>query len=142
MKKIPIDRLASLAAVTDAATLPTTRSQRLRRWRDILLAQGDRPLRPLLHLEFRDPQDRAQCRADNSPLALAFADPVLRAAGLGGDAVGQAESFFSLNARQTHYLLCDCHYLGSMGAGRVARRIDALAHANPLTRAWLFLKAA
>jgi hypothetical protein len=139
MKKIPFDRLAAVAAVT---ALPTTRRQRLRRWRDLLLQEGDRPLRPLLHLEFRDPDDRAQCRADNSPLAVAFADPVLRAAGLQGDAVGQAEAFFGLTARQTHYLLCDCHYMGAMGAGRVARRIDVVAHGNPLTKAWLFLKAA
>jgi hypothetical protein len=139
MKKIPLDRLAAVAAVT---AVPTTRSQRLRCWRDLLLKEGDRALRPLLHLEFRDPDDRAQCRADNSPLALAFADPVMRAAGLQGDTVGQAEAFFGLSARQTHYLLCDCHYLGAMGAGRVARRIDVLAHANPLTKAWLFLRAA
>ena len=142
MKKISLDRLAALAAVTDARALPVTRSQRLRRWRDLLAQEGDRPLRPLLHLEFRDPDDRAQCRADNSPLALALADPVLRAAGLAGDTVGQAEVFFGLSARQTHYVLCDCHYLGSMGAERVARRIDVLAQSNPLTKAWLFLKAA
>jgi hypothetical protein len=142
MKKIALDRLATVAAVTDAGPLPTTRTQRLRRWRDVLRQQGERPLRPLLHLEFRDPDDRAQCRADNSPLALALADPVLRAAGLDGDTVGQAEAFFGLNARQTHYLLCDCHYVGAMGAGRVARRIDVLAHANPVTKAWLFLQAA
>jgi hypothetical protein len=142
MKKIPFDRLAAIAAVTDAHALPATRSQRLRRWRDILLQLGDRRLRPLLHLEFRDPDDRALCRAENSPLALAYADPVLRAAGLAGDTVGQAEDFFGLNHRQTHYLLCDCHYLGDMAAGRVARRIDVLAHANPLAKAWLFLKAA
>jgi hypothetical protein len=142
MKKISLDRLAAFAAVTNARDLPVTRSQRLRRWRDLLLRQGDRPLRPLLHLEFRDPEDRAQCRADNSPLALAYADPLLRAAGLDGDTVRHAEAFFGLNARQTHYVLCDCHYLGSMGAGRVARRIDVLAQGNPLTKAWLFLKAA
>jgi hypothetical protein len=142
MKKMSLDRLAAFAAVTDARALPATRTQRLRRWRDLLLQEGDRPLRPLLHLEFRDPGDRALCRAENSPLSLAFADPVLRAAGLAGDTVGQAEAFFGLNARQTHYVLCDCHYLGSMGAGRVARRIDVLAQANPLTKAWLFLRAA
>lgn len=139
MKKIPLDRLAAVAAVT---ALPTTRSQRLRRWRDLLLQEGDRVLRPLLHLEFRDPDDRAQCRADDSPLATAFADPVLRAAGLQGDAVGHAEAFFGLSARQTHYLLCDCHYMGAMGADRVARRIDVLAQGNPLAKAWLFLRAA
>jgi hypothetical protein len=139
MKKIPLDRLAGVAVV---AALPITRSQRLRRWRDLLLQDSDRAMRPLLHLEFRDPDDRAQCRADNSPLAAAFADPVLRAAGLKGDTVGHGEAFFGLSARQTHYLLCDCHYMGSMAAGRVARRIDVLAHANPLAKAWLFLRAA
>jgi len=141
MEKLSLARLAALGAVTDVQVLPTTKTQRLRRWRDILSREGDRPLRPLLHLEFRDPDDRAQCRADNSPLALAFADPVLRAAGLGGDTVGDAEGFFGLSARQTHYLLCDCHYLGAMGAGRVARRISVLAEGNPLAKAWLFLQA-
>jgi hypothetical protein len=142
MEKLSLPCLAALGAVTDIRVLPTTKTQRLRRWRDILLREGDRPLRPLLHLEFRDPDDRALCRADNSPLALAFADPVLRAAGLAGDTVGDGEAFFGLHARQTHYLLCDCHYLGAMTSGRVARRIDVLAHGNPLTRAWLFLQAA
>ena len=142
MEKLPLARLAALAAVTDVQALPVTRAQRLRRWRDVLYAEGDRPLRPLLHLEFRDPDDRAQCRADHSPLALAFADPVLRAAGLSGDTVGEAEAFFGLNARQTHYLLCDCHYMGSMGSSRVARRIEVVARANPLAKAWLFLRAA
>jgi hypothetical protein len=141
MEKLSLARLSALAAVTDAQALPTTRSQRLRRWRDVLLSHGDRPMRPLLHLEFRDPDDRAQCRADNSPLAFAFADPILRGAGLQGDTVGEAEAFFGLGARQTHYVLCDCHYLGAMGASRVARRIDVLAQSNPLAKAWLFLRA-
>jgi hypothetical protein len=139
MEKIALDRLASVATVIP---LPATRSQRLQRWRDLLRQQGDRLLRPLLHLEFRAPDDRAECRADNSPLAVAFADPVLRAAGLGGDTVGEAEAFFRLSARETHYLLCDCHYLGAMGSERVARRVNVLAQTNPLARAWLFLKAA
>jgi hypothetical protein len=138
MEKIALDRLSSVA---DVIPLPATRAQRLRRWRDLLRLQGDRLLRPLLHLEFRGPEDRLACRADNSPLALAFADPVLRAAGLRGDTVGHAESFFGLSSRETHYLLCDCHYLGAMGADRVARRVDVVAQANPLAKAWLFLKA-
>ena len=45
----PLDRLAAVAAVT---ILPTTRSQRLRRWRDLLLREGDRAA-PCC-LEFRD----------------------------------------------------------------------------------------
>jgi hypothetical protein len=138
MEKIALDRLASVA---DVIPLPTTRSQRLRRWRDLLHLQGDRRLRPLLHLEFRAPDDRAQCRGDNSPLALAYADPVLRAAGLRGDTVGHAESFFGLSSRETHYLLCDCHYLGAMGSERVARRVNVVAQANPVAKAWLFMKA-
>jgi hypothetical protein len=139
MEKISLDRLASVATVIP---LPATRSQRLQRWRDLLRQQGDRLLRPLLHLEFRTPEDRAECRADNSPLSVALADPVLRAAGLTGDTVGEAEAFFRLSSRETHYLLCDCHYLGAMGSERVARRVNVLAQTNPLARAWMFLKAA
>ena len=138
MEKISLDRLASVATVIP---LPATRSQRLQRWRDLLRREEGRPLRPLLHLEFRTPEDRAQCRADNSPLAIAFADPVLRAAGLRGDTVGHAEGFFGLSSRETHYLLCDCHYMGAMGSDRVARRVNVLAQSNPLARVWLFLRA-
>lgn len=138
MEKIPLDRLASVA---DVVALPTTRTRRLQRWRDVLDQQADRSLRPLLHLEFRAPEDRLKCRADNSPLAAAFADPVLRAAGLTGDTVGEAEAFFRLSSRETHYLLCDCHYLGAMTSGRVARRVNVAAQANPLAKAWLFLQA-
>jgi len=138
MEKIAIDRLSSVA---DVIPLPATRTLRLQRWRDLLLQQGERRLRPLLHLEFRTPEDRAQCRADNSPLAIAFADPVLRAAGLRGDTVGHAEGFFGLSSRETHYLLCDCHYMGAMGSDRVARRVNVLAQSNPLARVWLFLRA-
>jgi hypothetical protein len=138
MEKIPLDRLVSVAAVVP---LPVTRAQRLQRWRDLLRRQGDRLLRPLLHLEFRSPEDRVECRADNSPLAVAFADPVLRAAGLRGDTVGHAEAFFGLSSRETHYLLCDCHYLGAMGSERVARRVDVVAQTNLVAKAWLFLKA-
>ncbi len=142
MEKIPLDRLASTARVLDARALPMTRPERLARWRELLLAEGDRILRPLTHLEDRAPDDRAQCRADGSPLAIAFADPLLRAAGLFGDTVGRGEAFFGLSARESHYVLCDCHYLGSMGAGRVARRIHAVAQTNPVAKAWCMMMAA
>jgi hypothetical protein len=142
MEKIPLDRLASTACVVDARALPLTRSERLARWRELMLAEGDRLLRPLTHLEDRAPEDRDQCRADGSPLAIAFADPLLRAAGLFGDTVGRAEGFFGLSARETHYILCDCHYLGSMSAARVARRIEAVGQTNPFAKAWRMLMAA
>lgn len=142
MEKIPLERLASAARIVDARAVPLTRSDRLARWRELLLAEGDRLLRPLTHLEDRAPDDRAQCRADGSPLAIAFADPLLRASGLFGDTVGRAEAFFDLSARETHYILCDCHYLGNMGAGRVARRIHAVAQTNPVAKVWRMLMAA
>jgi hypothetical protein len=140
MKKIPLERLAATATIVESGQAPATRRQRLDRWRDLLLAEPERLLRPLWRLEHRKGEDRVACRADNSPIAIAWADPVLRAAGLAGDTVGHAEAFFDLSSRQSHYLLCDCHYLGHMSSRRVAGRIDAIAQTNPFAKAWLLLR--
>jgi hypothetical protein len=100
-----------------------SRSERLGRWADLLDAQAGRPLRALEDVEYVSPAVRRDLRKEDSPLAVAFADPVLRADGLKGDRLGDAMEYFSLSERQAHWLLCDCHYGGRMTASEVAARV-------------------
>ncbi|MBI5163989.1 MAG: hypothetical protein HY985_08810 [Magnetospirillum sp.] len=102
---------------------PLARSERLNRWADLLDAQAGRPLRALEDVEYVSPSVRRDLRKDESPLALAFADPVLRADGLASDRLGDAMDYFGLTDRQAHWLLCDCHYGGRMTATDVASRV-------------------
>ena len=85
-------------------------------------------------VEFYAESQRARLRGDETPIAYAFADPVLRHEGLNGDTLGDAEAFFGLNRHDTHRLLCDCRYHGRMDSRSVARRLRALADPNPLRR--------
>jgi hypothetical protein len=65
-------------------------------------------------------------RSDNSPLTVAFEDPLLRNAGLANDTVGEAGKFFELSDRQMHRLLCSCMSGISMEAGPTANRVRRL----------------
>jgi hypothetical protein len=58
-------------------------------------------------------------RADGSPLTVAYNDPVLRAAGLNSDTLGDAMRFFELSEHQAHRVLCYCMH-GRMIEGRTA----------------------
>jgi hypothetical protein len=102
---------------------PLTRRERLTYWADLLDAQSGRPLRALEDVEYVSPGIRREMRKDNSPLAVAYADPRLRADGLRSDRLGDAMEYFSLSERQAHWLLCDCHYGGRMTAHDVAGRV-------------------
>lgn len=102
---------------------PLTRSERLNRWADLLEAQSGRPLRALEDVEYVSTGVRRQMRKDESPLAVAFADPLFRADGLRSDRLGDAMDYFGLSERQAHWLLCDCHYGGRMTARDVALRV-------------------
>lgn len=99
-----------------------SRHERLLRWADIL-ERHDGQLHALRQVEYLPVYERRACRGDNSPLAVAFNDPVLRAEGLRGDRLGEAMDFFELSDREAHRLLCDCHYLGSMTGPRLARNL-------------------
>jgi len=53
---------------------------------------------------------------------VAYQDPVLRDDGLTGDSLGEISDYFEMTNEDTHRLLCDCHYHGTMtGAGLAAR---------------------
>lgn len=107
------------------------RNERLERWAVALERQQDRYLRPLERVEFVTPQERKALRSDNSPLTVAFEDKTLRADGLQGDRLGDAAAYFGLSNEQAHLIVCDCHYVGTMRAGEVARRVRAAQKSAP-----------
>jgi hypothetical protein len=140
MRHQPLEEILATATVLERPPTPTRR-ERLLRWAEILKRDGARLLQPLKYLEFYAPAERARLRADQTPIAAAFADPVLRSAGLAGDSYGEARAFFGLTEAEGHFLLCDCHWRGRMTGDAAARRVRAVANPNFVNRAWMALVA-
>ena len=134
MKYQPIGDLRGQAVLADPKPKVLSRRERLERWAELLEVEPRRWLRALARVEFTPLDARAGLREDNSPIAVAFADPVLREAGLGGDTLGDAQDFFELSSEQAHQLLCDCHYCGRMDGGTVARRLRGMSNPQPARR--------
>jgi hypothetical protein len=133
MRHQPLAQLRNQASVVEAPPSLTPR-QRLQRWAELLARENERLLRPLSFVEFYAPRERGRLRADDSPLAVAYADPVLRAAGLNSDSLGDGQAFFQLSDRDTHYLLCDCHWHGRMTGRAAAKRVRLVASPGPISR--------
>ena len=125
------DDISVVAQVLQPAALRMSRHERLIRWAVALDGMAGQPLQALRRLEFLDPRERPAVREDNSPLSVAWKDPVLQAEGLGGDTLGDAQQFFELTDDQVHYLLCDCHFHGTLTATMVAARIRSMAQHYP-----------
>jgi len=136
MKYAPLKEVEALASVAPADAPAMTRRERVLRWASVLDAEPTRRLKPLMRVELYAPPQRDLMRRDDSPLALAYADPVLRRAGLKSDRLGDARRFFGMSDGEIHALVCDCRYGGNMRAADVARRARALADPNPLRRLW------
>jgi hypothetical protein len=66
-------------------------------------------------------------REDDSPISVAFSDPVLRFQGMADDTYGEAKRFFDLTDRELHHILCHCHVGDTMSAGAAAARITTIA---------------
>jgi hypothetical protein len=126
MRYQSLDQLRGRAHVAEAAA-PLTREARLRRWADLLARYGPRQLNPLQWVEFYAEPERRRLRRDGSPISVAYADPMLRSAGLTGDTLGEAQAFFGLSDELAHRLLCDCHYHGRLTGRVAARRVRAAA---------------
>ncbi len=128
-----VEDLRDLADVHDTARIAETappamtRRERLERWALVLERDPHRRLRSLGEIETRSRAERLQMRAPDSPLTVAFDDPVLRAAGLKGDTLGDAIDFFELNENQSHRLLCSCMNGWTMSSGKVARSVQQIA---------------
>ncbi len=140
MKYASLGELQSRADVRPAAPRTLSHRERLLRWAEVLETDPHRVLKPLSRIEFYAERQRDLLRRDDSPLALAYADEVLRNDGLGSDRLGDARRYFGLSEGDTHDLVCDCRYGPSMSAGQVARRLRARADPNPLRRLWSRLR--
>jgi hypothetical protein len=112
------------SGTTEAAS--AQRRQRLERLADLLDAYHGR-VQLFSRIEYVRSPARLLMRADNSPLAVAFADPVFRVQGLAGDRLGDAMEFFALREGQAHALFCDCHYTSAPSARTIAGQVRALA---------------
>lgn len=120
-------RAEDLRRVADLAPTPLTRAERLERWAELLEAEPTRRLRTLDEIELTPRAKRPSLRSDRSALTIAYADPVLRAAGLASDRLGDATEFFQLSDRQVHRLLCSCMYGYEVDASTIAHQVRAVA---------------
>lgn len=134
MKHQNIDELGAVAEIVPFETATKlSRRARLERWADVL-DENPGKLNALTRIEYLKRAEWPQARADNSPLEVAFKDPVLRRDGLAGDRLGDALAYFEISDRQAHRLFCDCHYSGSMTGTGLAVRLRRLAQGG--IRAW------
>src|SRR3546814_13396884 len=79
-----------------------SRRERLERWAE-LLEQHPGSVGVLHETEYQPRFVRDALRADESPLTVAFRDPVLRFQGLTGDTYGDAVRFFDLSDSEAHH---------------------------------------
>ena len=128
--KEQIGRVASVCA-DRPADAPDLRRKRLERWAYLLDQRGDRLLNALARTEHQTTAVRNTMRRDGSAIAIAFADPVLRADGLGDDTYGAAQRFFGLSDVQLHNIVCDCHAGSTVWARAAAWRVRAATPPRP-----------
>lgn len=127
MKHTRLDELRHLADIGVAPPRTAlTRRERLERWAEILDRDPERRLKTLEEMEFVPRDERALMRADNSPLTVAFQDPVLRDDGLASDRLGDARHYFGLSEGQAHRLLCSCMNGRAIHSGLAARRVRGI----------------
>jgi hypothetical protein len=126
MKHVTLEELQNVAVVSEAPR-PLTRAERIARWAELLEARGSDRLATLVGTEFEPPAIRARMEAPNSPISVAFADPLLRQDGLTGANYGAARDYFGLSDWQLHEVVCHCHFGASMPASSAARRVRSLA---------------
>jgi hypothetical protein len=115
--------LDQLRSVADVQPRALTRQERLERWIAILERDPTRRLNSLGEIEYKPPAERALIRENNSPLTVAYEDPILRADGLASDRLGDAMRYFELSEGQAHYALCSCLSGRSMDAAAFAQRL-------------------
>jgi hypothetical protein len=127
MKHHALEELQTVANVNlDYPRAPMSRRERLERWADLLERSPRRSLTTLHETEYQPSSERAAMCADHSPISVAFADPVLRAAGLEGETYGEAQQFFELSDRQLHGIVCFCHFGSSVSALAAAHHVRAV----------------
>jgi hypothetical protein len=117
-----IEQMRQVAAIHPSVGRTMTRAERLERWAEALERRGGR-VRALREIEFVPWSERRARREDSSALSVAFADPVLREAGLTGDRYEDALTFFELRDDEAHLILCSCHAGDTLSARAAAARV-------------------
>jgi hypothetical protein len=120
-------QLGDIADVSRVGTELLTPKERLERWAALLDRQPDRRLSTLGEIELAPRSERPHMRVDNSPLTVAFEDPVLRANGLKSDNLGDALSFFEITEGDAHYILCSCMNGSTMTGKQAAKRVRSIS---------------
>ncbi len=128
MKLKTLEELKRLAEVRPPLTRDRmSKRQRLARWAKVLELAPQRYLRSLFETEYMSPGRRSALCEDNSPLTVAFQDPVLRAEGLKSDRYGDVLKFFQLSDDELHHIVCYCHHGSTMAPRAVATRVRSAA---------------
>src|SRR5215213_2906767 len=126
-----LERIAAEADVLAAPDPPAgpglSRRERLERWAEALERGPAERLPAITGVEHGPRRERQARRADGSPLAVAYADPALRAAGLRGDTIGYATAFFGMSHARLHGVICSCHHGQAVAASEAAAQVRALA---------------
>jgi hypothetical protein len=104
-----------------------SKKELLERWALALEKRKGARLRTLRETEYKPVKDQLALREENSPLTVAFEDPVLRSAGLKNDTLGEVARFFRLSHWQLHEVVCSCHFGESVAAEVVAARVRRLS---------------
>jgi len=128
MKHHALEQLQLVARVNHHYPHPVmSRRERLDRWAELLERNPLRLLSTLHGTEYRRAMERAVMRSDDSPISVAFDDPILRAAGLENDSYGEAKRFFELTDNQLHKLVCYCHFGATLSAANAAHHVRAIS---------------
>jgi hypothetical protein len=104
-----------------------SKKELLERWALALEKRNGARLRTLRETEYKPVKERSALRQENSPLTVAFEDPVLRSAGLTSDRFGEVARFFGLSHGQLHEVVCYCHFGETVAAEAVAARVRRLS---------------
>jgi hypothetical protein len=104
-----------------------SKKELLERWALALEKRQDSHLCTLRETEHKPPKEQATLREENSPLTVAFEDPVLRSAGLASDQFGEVARFFELSPWLLHDVVCSCHFGETVAAEVVAARVRHLS---------------
>ncbi len=140
MEHKKLDQLRSVADLKSPEAVYTmTRAERLQRWVELLEREPDRRLNAIPEIEYMLPMDRPGARADDSPLSVAFADPVFRTQGLAGDTLGDAMRFFELSEHEAHHAFCSCLGGYRMESKAFARRLNdaTVGRSRIISGAWI-----
>lgn len=132
MKLKTLDELRQVAEVRSPHEHDRmSKQERLDRWAEVLELTSQPYLHSLFETEYESPRRRCELRVNNSPLSVAFQDPVLRAEGLRSDKYGDAIDFFELSHADLHFIVGHCYHGPTMSPRAVACRVrDAARRAG------------